>query len=1034
MKGPISRKSVFIVLAALSAFLTPDLAAQSGNGRLSGAVADPSGAVLANVELRIKQEGTGGERITHTDSNGFYSVVQLPPGPYEISAQAPGFQTKVRQGVLVSVGQETTVNLALEVGTISTEVAVNAEAQLVDARTAAISGLMNNEFIRELPLNGRDLTQLALLEPGIVMSRRGNDSGGPGIKLVANGSRPSQNSFLLDGSDINDATNTTPGSAAGVQLGVDTLQEFRVFTNSYSAEYGRSAGGVISAVTKSGTNAFHGSTFEFLRNSALDAKNFFDAKTQPIPAFKRNQFGVEADGPIVKDRTFFMGSYEGLRQRLGVTSTAVLPGENARNGIFPGQPLISVNSAVPGYLNLVPLPNGPLFSDGTGQFISAASQNTDENFGAARIDHRFSDKTSQFLRYTYDGAISSVPDNLNLTTANSATRNQYLTSETTNIFNERLLNTFRFSFNKSLTRSYSSYQRAIDPSLSFLPGVPLGQISITGLFSMGPSRFGPSFSNMKLFQFADSVAYTRGRNSLIIGGDYRFYHLPAEQVQSPYGFYQFSSLASFLQATPSSVEMSLPSSALVRNWRQSMAAAYIQDEIRLKRNLTLNAGLRYERVSEPDEENGLLTNLRDLRDPQATPGKLFVNPSNLNFAPRLGLAWDPSGSGKTSVRSGFGIFYSELWSDFYLNSGNRQPPYYILGSISNPIFPNAYSLINSPRFVLGRQDVVQYRPNSPYAMQYNFSVQRQITAGGVVTAGYTGERGVHLVRLIDGNQALPTILDGRYFFQPNSPVQNPNYTGIRYKPTDGMSYYNALLLTFEQRLRKGFLFRVNYSYSRNIDTGSLEISQGSDNDLPQNPYSLRAERGLSNYDVRNYFVMYSTWDIPSLPGPKWFGTGWRWNTITTFASGNPFSAVISFDRAGARFQSGTSPQRPDLVTGASTNPVLGDPSRYFDTSAFALPAAGFYGNLARNSLIGPGLVKLDSSINRRFQLKEHVALELRAEIFNIMNHPNFSIPSQRTVFSGVNAAGQDIRVASAGLITTTQTSSRQLQFGTKIIF
>jgi len=1022
------------VLMLLSLVAALELAAQTNSGSLSGTVFDESGAVVPNVELTIKQESTFVERITHSDVKGRYSVEQLPPGSYQITARHADFQTAVREQVRVYVGQEAVANISLKVGAISSTIVVRSDAEVVDTRTAALSGVMSNRFIHTLPLNGRDVNQLALLEPGMVMARRSSDSGGAGTKLVANGSRPSQNSFVLDGSDINDATNATPASAAGGLLGVDTLQEFRVLTNSYSAAYGRSAGGVVSAITKSGSNQLHGSVFEFVRNSALDAKNYFDSANAAIPPFKRNQFGAEVDGPIFRDKTFFMASYEGLRQSLGVTSTAVVPDANAREGNLPGQAPITVNPAVVPYLNLVPLPNGPGFSDGTGRYVSVASQKTSENFAAARIDHHFSPKTSVFARYTYDGAISSVPDNLNLSAGNAASRNQYLAVEATHIFSERLLNTSRFSFNKSLSQSFPTYQRAIDPSLSFLPGVPFGQISVTGVLSIGPSRFGPSFLNIKLFQFTDSVSYTRGRHSLSVGADHRFYHLPAQQVQSPYGFYQFSSLANFLKGNPSSVELTLPRSQLERNWRQSMSAAYLQDEIRLSSRLTLNAGLRYERISEPDEEHGLLSNLRDLHDSQATVGRLFVNPSNLNLAPRVGIAWDPFGDGKTSVRSGFGVFYSELWSDFYYNAGNRQPPFYTLGSVSNPVFPDAFSLINSPRFVLGRQDVVEYHPASPYVMHYNLSLQRQLRADSLFTLGYAGERGLHLPRLIDGNQALPTIHDGEYFFPPNSPVQNANFTGIRYKKTDGMSYYNALLVSLEQHITKRLLLRANYTFSRNIDTGSLEITQGTDNDLPQNPYSLKAERGLSNYDVRHYVVTYWTWDLPSLPGPKWLGAGWQWNTITTVASGNPFSAVISFDRAGARFQSGTSPQRPNLVPAASSNPVLGGPTRYFDASAFALPAAGFYGNLGRNTLIGPGLAKVDFSVNKHFQLTERFGGELRAELFNVLNHPNFAIPSQRAIFSGVNAAGQGIPVASAGLITGTQTSSRQLQLGMKILF
>ena len=1026
---------------AWAGFVAVAAFAQINTADLIGTITDESGGVVRNVEVTLTSQDTGTQRITHANTTGRYNFEQLPPGLYRLTAQAAGFQTEVARDVELTVGRKGVLDLRLRVGEVRAETIVTAGAELVDTRDSSLSNVMQNVAIRELPLNGRDVNQLALLLPGVVMTRRAADSGSAEYKLVINGSRPSQNSFLLDGSDINDATNTTPTSAAGVILGVDTLREFRVLANSYSAAYGHSAGGVVSAVTKSGTNQIHGSLFEFIRNSDVDAKNYFDAHTAPIPPLRRNQFGVEADGPIVKNRTFFMASYEGLRWRLGLTNIAVVPGANARLGIIPNQAPITVNPAVPAYLGLVPLPNGPLFSDGTGQFISSASQSTDENFATSRIDHYLSEKTFLFVRYTYDGAKQSIPDSLNLSAANSRTRNQYATAEVTHIFSERLLDTFRFSFNKSLSTSFPSYQQQIDPSLSFLPGDPLGQISITGLFSLGPSRFGPSFSDMKLFQFSDNAVYTHTRHSLNTGIDYRFYHLPAQAVQSPFGFYQFSSLANFLQAIPTSVEMTLPTSNLVRNWRQSMIAAYAQDEIRMNRRLTLNLGLRYERISLPEEENGLLSNLRSPQAAKATVGSLFTNPSNLNFAPRVGLAWDPFGDGKTSIRSGFGIFYDELWSDFYLNAGNRQPPFYTLGSVaataSSPIpFPNAYALVNSPRFTLGRQDVVQYRPNSPYEVQYSFTVQRQVASKSVVTAGYTGERGVHLPELVDGNQAIPTILpDGSYFFPANSTVQNPNFTGIRYKETAGQSYYNALLFSFEQRLSRGLSFRVNYTFSRNIDTGSIEISQGTDNDLPQNPYNLKADRGLSNYDVRNYFVTYLNWDLPSLPGPKLLGSGWHWNAITTLSSGNPFSAVISFDRARAIPQSGTAPETPDLVPGMNTNPILGDPARYFDPSSFVLQPAGFYGNLGRNTLIGPGLAKVDFSLNKRFPVTERLGLELRAEAFNLFNHPNFSIPSQRAVFSGVNSTtGLGIPVASAGLITSTQTSSRQLQLGLKVVF
>ncbi|HET8548814.1 MAG TPA: TonB-dependent receptor, partial [Bryobacteraceae bacterium] len=713
-----------------------------------------------------------------------------------------------------------------------------------------------------------------------------------------------------------------------------------------------------------------------------------------------------------------------------MTNRTIVPDANARLGIFPNRPQVEVNPAVPPYLQLVPLPNERSFGDGTGEFVSQASQATDEDFVAARVDHRFSDATSVFLRYTYDNATVAIPDGIRLVRADTKSRNQYFTTDVTHVFSERLLDTFRFSYNRSHLENSNFFLRQPDPALSFFPGQPLGQISVTGLFSIGPSRFGPSFSTMSLFQFSDDLSWTRGRHALKFGFDHRFYRLPASRPQSPYGFYQFNGLIDFLQARAAAVELTLPGSELNRDWRQSMTAAYVQDDIQLARRFTINIGLRYERVSNPSEARGLLANLRDpLRDAQPTVGELYENPSNFNFAPRFGLAWDPFGDGKTSIRSGFGMFYDPLWTDFYTNSGNRQPPFYSLGSIRNPVFPRADTLAGSPGFILGRQDVLEYHPSNPYTMQYNFTLQRQLSGASVVTLSYAGQRGVHLVRFIDGNQAIPQILpDGRKFFLATSAPRNPNFTGIRYKVTDGQSVYNSLQASFAQRLRAGLLVRLNYVFSRNIDDGSVTVTQGGDNDLPQDPDSRKAERGLSNYDVRHYFASYLSWDVPALPGPRWLGARWQWNAVTTMASGNPFSVVVGFDRARARFQAGTSPQRPDLVAGRSANPILGGPDRYYDPTAFALPAEGFYGNLGRNTLIGPGLVMVDLSLNKRFRITERVGLQFRTEMFNALNRPNFAIPTQRTVFSSSGPVG------SAGRITSTLTSARQLQFGAKLVF
>jgi Carboxypeptidase regulatory-like domain/TonB dependent receptor-like, beta-barrel/TonB-dependent Receptor Plug Domain len=1017
------------LLLAFTCFLTAALA-QVSTADLSGTITDQTGGVIPDVRVTLINSATGAHRTSHTDGAGRYSFEDNPPGLYRVTAQITGFQTEIAPRVELTVGEKAVLNLGLKVGQIHTETVVAATAEIVDTRDTSLSSVMQNVAIRELPLNGRDFAQLALLQPGVESSLRTSDSGGPGTKLVIQGNRPSQVSFLLDGSDINDASNNTPGSAAGVLLGVDTLQQFRVVTNAFSAEYGRASGGIISAVTKSGTNTLHGSLFEFVRNSDFDAKNYFDSQTAPIPAFKRNQFGVEVDGPIIKNKTFFLGSFEAVRQRLGVTSVSVVPDANAREGIIPGQAPITVDPSVQGYLALIPLPNGQNFGDGTGRYSLASSQPTNETFFTGRLDHHLSDATSLFARFSYDTAIGSVPDGFDLSQADSQSLNHYLTLGGTHAFNERWLDTFRFSYNRSYSASNIDFLRPVDPSLAFLPGDPLGEISVTGFFELGPSRFSPSNSTLDLYEFSDDVSHTFGRNSLKVGADYRFYLLPTIRPQSPYGYYQFNSLVNFLEAKPQSVEMTLPSSTLARDWRQSMFAAYLQDDIRLTPRLTLNAGIRYERESVPVEAHGLSADLRNpVSDSEPTVGPMYRNPTNLGFAPRVGMAWDPFGDGKTSIRAGFGVYYDPLWSDYYANAGGRTPPFYVLGSIKNPVFPDAYSLVNSPAFILGRQDAVQYRPNYPYVLQDNFTVQRQVGLNRVITAAYVGEHGIHLPRFVDENQSPQTILpDGQIFFPVGSTVQNPNFTGIRYKETNGTSYYNALQLSFEQRFSRSLLLHADYTFSKNIDTGSIDQTQGGNNDLPQNPVSTKAERGLSNYDVRNYFVVYTVWDLPSAPGPKVLTSGWQLNAITTLSSGQPFSAVVGFDRARANPQAGTSPERPDLCPGASNNPILGNPTQYFNPAAFCLQPAGYYGNLGRNTLIGPGIIMVNPSLSKVFHVNERIHLQFRAEMFNLLNHPNFAIPSQRTVFSSSGP------VASAGLITATTTSSRQLQLGLKMTF
>ncbi len=981
-------------------------------------VQDISGALVAHAHVSVVEESRAFRRTVDSNNAGLYSFSQLTPGQYKVTVEAPGF-ARTQQVVVLTVGERAGVNVKLQVLASTADVTVQTAEAMLEREDPSLSAVTGPRSIEQLPLNGRDTTQLALLSPGVVPSRRVNpDSQGLGRQISIEGRRPNQVAFLLDGTDVNDAYNNTPGGASGVIPGVDSIAQFRVLTNGYGAEFGRTGGGIIDEITRSGTRQLHGSVFEFVRNSALDAKNYFDAKTLPIPAFQRNQFGGSAGGPVGKRRNFFFGNYEGLRQNLGITTQALVPNTTARTtGVAAVQP----------FLAIIPVPNSTVFTDGTGIYQSSGTSVTGEDFFVARVDHQHSDATSYFARFQFDNANVRTPDSLQLSASHNRSRAQYATAQLTHSFSQRLVNESRASYNRSYYTLEYNILPALDPSLSFVPGNPFGSISITGLAMIGPMRFGPNVNVLNLFQGSDDLTLTAGRHTISLGFDEKQILFPQEAAQSQNGFYQFTSVANFLAARPSAVEIALPGSNPRRHWRQHMESVYLTDTYRTSQALNITAGLRYERASVPSEIDGLQSTVRDiLNDKADTIGPLYTNPANLNIAPRVGFAFSPGKASTTTVRGAFGVYFDPLWTDFYLNAGSRQPPFFTVGSVSSPTFPRVN--ITSANFILGRVDVVQYHPASSYVMQWNGSLQQQLARGAVLTLAYSANRGVHDQRITDANQALPQVVNGRKFFPVNSAVRNTAFTAIRYKQTNGLSSYHALRATLEYRWNRVLQLRSNYTWSKAIDTSSLVTAQGTENDVPQDPDSLAAEKGLSNYDLRHYSSTSLTAELPRYRGPKWLTAGWQTNGIVLLSSGAPFSTLVSYDSARARFGTGPSPERPDLVPGRSSNPIKGGPVQYFDPTAFTLPAPGFYGTLGRNTLTGPGLVSFDGAVNKSFLFGERSRLQLRAEVFNIINRANFAIPSQRNVFTTTG------RVASAGLITNTLTSSRQVQLGARFDF
>src|SRR2546422_2536049 len=525
---------------------------QTVGASLQGTLFDPSGAVVPGVPIEIRSVDKGSVHTITTDERGSYRDPLLLPGAYELRVSLPGFQTMVLKGIQLTVGQDAVLDVRLEIAKSDQQVNVTADAPSIDLASGALSGTVDRRQMNDLPLNGRSFQQLALLQPGVNAAvAAGSDVvGGRGQKISINGARPEHSSFLLDGSDINNVYNKTPGSVGGVLLGVETVQEFQVLTNAYSAEFGRSAGGVINAVTRSGENTIHGSAFEFLRNSALDAKNFFDPLSNPIPPFKRNQFGATVGGPIRRDKTFFFGAYEGLIERLGISGLTSVPDENARQGILPGRPRVTLHPAIPPLIDtFFPSPNGRNLGGGAAEYLFSRSQPTNEHFAQGRIDHQFSERNRIFGRYTFDnGNVKRTPPaKPPVVYTREKSRNQYLTLEYQHTFTPTFLNEIRFGVNRSTQLADNVRTITIPPSMSWIPGEPFGYFTISGLVTEAAGDYRlPRLDRLNNVSLSENVLLTRSRNAMKFGFQGQRIHFNQNTTSQRGGIVTFTSLENFL--------------------------------------------------------------------------------------------------------------------------------------------------------------------------------------------------------------------------------------------------------------------------------------------------------------------------------------------------------------------------------------------------------------------------------------------------------------------------------------------------------
>lgn len=1011
------------VLAML--ILAAAASGQGTTGSISGLVTDDTSAALPGATVTVRHLETGQTRVVISDGGGRYRVQALSPGRYEVAVELQGFRPVKYTDLQLTVGQDAVVNVQLKVGGIDEQVTVTGETALVNMRQSSVVALVDEKQIRELPLNGRDFSQLTLLQAGVTASPSTQQQvdRGMGTQVSIAGARPNQISYQLDGTDANTQGNGSPGSAAGGLLGVETVREFQVLVNNYSAEYGRSTGGIVTAVTRSGTNNLKGTLFEFNRDSRFDSKTFFDAQDSDIPPLRRNQFGGYLGGPLARDRTFFFGSYEGLRQDRGLTTIATVPSRatRARTDISP---------VTRPYVLLYPEPNGRE-TGATGLYSVQVTAPTVENYAIGKIDHTISNGHSVSARYSWDKAQVDQDQPIPFWTTDTRTKSQSFVAEHKWIIRSNLLNVAKVAWNRAYEATDNIEKRAFDPALFFIPGTRFANISVSGINAIGPDTNTPTFVDLKSLQFVDNVTWSKSSHSVKTGVSVTHYMNDQDSSFDFGGNYSFTSLENFVQNRPGTYEGQAPGSTTARRWRQSLIGLYAQDDWSAKRSLTVNMGVRYEFITTPTELDGRMASMPNLQAAATVAGgPIFQNPSLTNVAPRGGFAWDITGDGRNALHGGAGLFFEPILSNIYRAYGNRTPPYYSLINPANPTFPTPPTSGTSS---LLRLDLVDYNIKNPYRVQYNLTYQRELPGHTIVTGGFVGSRGYNQIRNVEYNQSIPVVqADGSYFF-PSATRRNPNFGSMRLRTSDGLSWYEGLIVAASRRFSAGLAMQASYTLGKSEDLGSQAVGSADfDNSFqPAYAFDPMSNKGLSDFDIRHNFVFNSTWELPfgtSLSGAvRAIAGGWQLSNILTIRSGVPFSPVLGFDRARAAPRSGGAGQRPNLVAGCSLNPVLGGADQYFDPSCFSLPAVGTLGDVPRNTIIGPGLGSWDLAVFKNIQMSGGRRIQLRAEGFNITNHVNLGLPAS-TVF---NSAG---RVANAGQITNIVGTARQFQFGVKVDF
>ncbi len=1037
-----------LVIGILFAWVSAGLA-QVTTGMISGSVSDSSGAVLPGAKVVVLNEETGISRSATTDAAGRYSAPSLGLGRYRVTVSQEGFQTEVRTGIEITVGRNAVVDVAMTVGAVTQTVEVTGEAPLIETTKSSVDYLVNDATVRELPLNGRDIAQLVLMNPGVYITEtpRNNDFNyGYGKLISISGFRPEDNLFLLDGTDAGDYRNRVPAAPSGSMFGAETVREFQVKTSTFSANYGHSIGGVMNAVTKSGTNSLHGDAYEFLRNSALDARKFFDPGS--VPPFKQNQFGVTLGGPIRRDKTFFFLGYEALRRRRSETVINNVPDESVHL-------LTTVNPRTKPYLDLYPLPTpgAQRFpSTRTAQYIFQDPQKDTEDFGLARIDHQFSSNDSLFGRITIQQAERILNDGFPPPDFNAVgfMRTRFFTLSETHIFSPRSLNTFRVAVNRVAPGQSSTYATWPAGLLSVQnqPYPPI--ISVTGLTTLGGDKAPNTYAITNRFEYIDDVTLERGNHSIQFGASLQHFRFNENQPERPMGQWSFSSLTNFLAAV-SNRYRGTPDifGNFIRGWRQNFFGLYIQDDWRITPRLTLNLGLRWDPITVAKEVNGLVANLRHLTDAIPTVGDPYwKNRSMRDYGPRIGFAWNPFANGKTSVRGGFGIYYSRVDTNMYWTPAARDgyfsPSYSTTDARYLALFPSATALvqtaIQSGSFRGSAFPITSENMQTPSGYQWNLTTQRQFGGNTVLSLAYVGNRGINLTSYSDFNTPKAVFLGEGLRVPDGATATNPNFDQINYVGSNMNSWYNAFQTSLLRKMGAGLQFQLNYTFSKTLSEGETTQSAGPYTDggsvfYAHDPHVLKGHGAI---DVPQLFTGNYVYQLPFGSGQRWLNQGgvmnkviggWELKGIVTMKSGQPFSVTV--DGVGGALGALMAGKRPNAIAGVKPK-TYGGPNQadqYFIPSDFRYPSdPRAIGNLGRQTMRGPGIVTFDLGLTKDLAVTERIKMQFRAEAFNLANRANFANPSV-SAYDNRGTARSD-----AGVITETTTHPREIQFGLKLLF